>query len=248
MRLNKILYTIAGVALLASCHDLDLNPLSKGSTGNWYSNETEVEMAVNELYDINYWPEDGQAHNDWSDDYQYRDVLTPFDGATLNGQNDFVVRLWDNQYKAIAHANSVILNEGKAIANGANAQTIKRLVAEARFHRAAAYSKLIVKFGDVPLVLNSIDIDEGKAMGRTEKSKVLQAIYEDFDAAASVLPEKCTGAVRATKGAALALKARVALIMGDWQTAANAANAVMQLGVYALHPDYANLYLLAELI
>lgn len=243
MRLNKILYTIAGVALLASCHDLDLNPLSKGSTGNWYSNETEVEMAVNELYDINYWPEDGQAHNDWSDDYQYRDVLTPFDGATLNGQNDFVVRLWDNQYKAIAHANSVILNEGKAIANGANAQTIKRLVAEARFHRAAAYSKLVVKFGDVPLVLNSIDIDEGKAMGRTEKSKVLQAIYEDFDAAASVLPEKCTGVVRATKGAALALKARVALIMGDWQTAATAAHDVMELGVYALHPDYANLFL-----
>ena len=108
MRLNKILYTIAGVALLASCHDLDLNPLSKGSTGNWYSNETEVEMAVNELYDINYWPEDGQAHNDWSDDYQYRDVLTPFDGATLNGQNDFVVRLWDNQYKAIADRKSVV--------------------------------------------------------------------------------------------------------------------------------------------
>lgn len=243
MKLNKFIYTVAGAMLLASCHDLDINPRSNGSTENWYSNETEVEMAVNELYDIKYWPEDGQAHNDWSDDYQYRNVLTPFDGATLNGQNDYVINLWNNQYKVIAHANSVILNENKAINGGASEQTIKRLVAEAKFHRAAAYSKLVMKYGDVPLVLNSIDIDEGKSMGRTDKATVLKAIYDDFDAAAAVLPTTNSGVVRATKGAALALKARVALVMGDWQTAAQAAKAVMDLGIYKLHPDYAELFL-----
>ena len=41
--------------MLSACHDLDLNPLASGSTENWYSTETEVEMAVNDLYHIRYW-------------------------------------------------------------------------------------------------------------------------------------------------------------------------------------------------
>lgn len=49
-RNNIIVYLFSGVTLFSACHDLDLNPLSNGSTENWYSNETEIEMAVNELY------------------------------------------------------------------------------------------------------------------------------------------------------------------------------------------------------
>lgn len=51
-------------------------------------------------------------------------------------------------------------------------------------------------------------------MGRTDKSIVLAQIYKDFDDAISVLPTSYTDQQRATQGAALALKARVALIMG----------------------------------
>lgn len=49
-RNNIIICLFSGITLLTACHDLDLNPLSYGSTENWYSNETEIEMAVNELY------------------------------------------------------------------------------------------------------------------------------------------------------------------------------------------------------
>ena len=45
-RNNIIVYLFSGVTLFSACHDLDLNPLSNGSTENWYSNETEIEMAV----------------------------------------------------------------------------------------------------------------------------------------------------------------------------------------------------------
>lgn len=72
--------------MLSACHDLNLNPLSSGSTGNWYSTENEVEMAVNELYKYEFWPEDGQQQGDWSDDYICRSTLTDFDNGTLNGQ------------------------------------------------------------------------------------------------------------------------------------------------------------------
>lgn len=62
--------------------------------------------------------------------------------------------------------------------NGASATTINRLIAEAKFHRAAAYAKLIVKFGDLPLVLTDVSTEEGLTMGRTDKSIVLAQIYK----------------------------------------------------------------------
>ena len=43
-----LLYIGAGILLLSACHDLNLNPLSSGSTENWFSTETEVQMAVDE--------------------------------------------------------------------------------------------------------------------------------------------------------------------------------------------------------
>ena len=48
---------------------------------------------------------------------------------------------------------------------------------------------------------------------------------------------------RATSGAALALKARFALYMGDWKIAAEAAKACMELGIYNLYPNYSELFL-----
>lgn len=229
--------------MLSSCHELDLNPLSSGSTENWYMTETQVEMAVNELYRYDFWPEDGQQQNDWSDDYTSRRNLTSFDTGTLNGQNAWVTSLWSNQYKAISRANGVIEKSQRAIKNGASETIINRLIAEAKFHRAAAYAKLIVKFGDLPLVLTDVNIEKGLTMGRTDKNIVLKQIYKDFDEAADVLPVSYTKEQRATKGAALALKARVALIMGDWKTAATAAKAVMDMGIYKLHPNFGNLFL-----
>ena len=161
-----LLYIGAGILLLSACHDLNLNPLSSGSTENWYSTETEVQMAVDELYRYDFWPEDGQQQTDWSDDYTSRDLLTSFDDGTLNGQNAWVTSLWGNQYKAISRANAVIEKSHRAIENGASAATINRLIAEAKFHRAAAYAKLIVKFGDLPLVLTDVSTEEGLKIGR----------------------------------------------------------------------------------
>ena len=109
MKRNSVMSIVGGLILLSSCHDLDLNPLAKGSTETWYSTETEITMAVNDLYRVTFWQQDGEYQSDWSDDYTYREALTAFENATLNGQNDNVTKLWANQYKAIARANSVIL-------------------------------------------------------------------------------------------------------------------------------------------
>jgi len=247
MKKNIIIGTflLSGITILTSCHDLNLNPLSNGSTDTWYSSETEIQMAVNDLYRIDFWTQDegGWGGTDWSDDRVYREQLTAFQNATLNGQNSDVTDLWSKQYKVIARANSVILKADRAIKNGSSATKVNQLVGEARFHRGCAYSKLITKFGDVPLVEGELSIDDGLQQGRTDKATILQFIYDDFDAAASVLPTTVSGQRRATKGAALAFKARIALYMGDYNTAATASKAVMDLGVYKLHSNYGNLFL-----
>ncbi|MFX9027527.1 hypothetical protein ABTN22_18895, partial [Acinetobacter baumannii] len=46
-------------------------------------------------------------------------------------------------------------------------------------------------------------------------------------------------------GVAYGLKAKIALLMKDYATAATAAKAVMDLGAYALNPFYPNLFTMA---
>ena len=79
-------------------------------------------------------------------------------------------------------------------------------------------------------------------MGRTELTQVKQFVYDEFDKASEVLPTSYSGEIRATKGAALALRL-VCLYMGDWEIAATAAKAVVDLGVYELHENYGDLFL-----
>ena len=50
MNMEKIrIFSVWMMALiLTSCNNLDLNPLSESSTGNFYSNQQELEMAIND--------------------------------------------------------------------------------------------------------------------------------------------------------------------------------------------------------
>src|SRR5574344_1006195 len=241
--MKKILCLVGGLLLLSSCHNLDLNPLSSGSSDNWYASEEEIEMAVNDLYSSWYWFRDGEDNTDWSDDIVMRENLSALENATVNGQSWFVTQYWTRLYKAVVHANSIILKYQRAIDNGANETAVKKYVGEAYFFRATAYARLVEKFGAVPLILDEMDISQALNIGRTEKTTVLKQIYDDFDAAISVLPTSYSGAQRITKGAALAYKARTALYMGDWEIAATAAKAVMDLGIYKLHSSYSDLFL-----
>ena len=50
MKQIKFSICTASLCLLMSCVDLDLNPLSEGSSENWYSSQAEIEMSLNDLY------------------------------------------------------------------------------------------------------------------------------------------------------------------------------------------------------
>jgi hypothetical protein len=72
---------------------------------------------------------------------------------------------------------------------------------------------------------------------------VYSAIEQDLTDAAAVLPQSYTGADlgRATKGAALAMHAKVAMYLGHWNDVLNYTNQVMGLG-YNLYTDFGSLF------
>ncbi|WP_287642126.1 RagB/SusD family nutrient uptake outer membrane protein [Bacteroides sp.] len=242
--MKKLIYTLltGGLFMWTSCIDLDLNPLSQASSENWYSDETEIEMSIKDFYRDSFWPLDNENR---TDDFIYRETLSSIVNGTLNGQDGDVTTLWTNQYKSIARTNTILANKDKMLAMGISEEKVNQYMAEALFQRASCYARLVTYFGNVVYVTEVIDIDAAFQMGQTPKEEVIPLIYADYDEAIKYLPEKYTGtsSQRATKGAAMAMKARFALYMGDWEVCRDAAKQCMDLGIYKLHSSYADLFL-----
>ncbi|KQS34046.1 RagB/SusD family nutrient uptake outer membrane protein [Dyadobacter sp. Leaf189] len=240
--MKKIAFTFLVATALSGCHTLDLNPLSEASTGTFYANQTELELAVNDLYRTAFWSNDNEL---FSDNEWHRGQLTnAVIGGTMNADDAAVQTFWLNAYKAIARANSFIANKERAAAN-TPASILVRLEAEMRLIRAYQYSRLITHFGDVPLLTEPLLLEESYTVARTNKDEILAFVFSELDFAAENLPVTYATAEtkRLTKGAALAIKSRTALYLGKWAIARDAAKAIMDLGAgYELHPNYAPLF------
>lgn len=243
---HKIGIIILGLSMIFnSCTDMDLVPLSEGSTESWYTTVEELDMAVNEFYILGYWNDPLESSEQWTDNFTYRNThRMEIPDGTLHGEVWQVYRLWEKDYKLIARATSLLERIQRAEAAGISADKIKQCKAEAYFARAYKYAELICYFGDVVYVDELITIEEAFKKGRTPKEQIIPLIYDDFDKAAEDLPTSYgTGAQHFTKGAAYAMKARFALYFGDWEVAAQAAKNCIDLGVYDLHEDFSALFL-----
>ncbi|GGM94741.1 starch-binding protein [Dyadobacter beijingensis] len=241
MKKTLFLLLLAGTT---GCHTLDLNPLSEASTGTFYSNQTELELAVNDLYRLAFWGNDNEL---FSDNEWHRGQLTnAVIGGTMNADDANVQTFWLNSYKAIARVNSFIANKDRAATN-TPAAVMLRLEAEMRLIRAYQYSRLITHFGDVPLLTDPVALEDSYDISRKNQAEILQFVFDELDFAIANLPVSygASETKRLTKGAALAIKARTALYAGKWEIARDASKAVIDLGVYALHGSYSQLFLKA---
>ena len=227
---------------LCSCSKLDLYPLDTGSNDSWYKTEDQMVMSIRGLYRTVFWPLDNDY---WADDHQSRSNLNIITGGTINGESSEVKNRWQNCYKAIARANTILANLDNAQERlGISEEKVRLYRAQTLVARAAQYCILTTYFGDVVYVDKELSIEEAFRMGRTDKSEILEKVYADLETAAADLPVSYTGSVElATRGAALAIKARYALFNGEWQIAADAARRCMDLGVYELYPEFSKLFL-----
>lgn len=163
--------------------------------------------------------------------------------------------LWSRSYRSIREINYALTNIEKVEMSQARKDL---LIAELKFIRAYRYHDLVRNYGSVVLMGDAVynlndDLTEDALFQKSSIAEGINYILTQLDEAAAGLPsqndDKFWLLGRATKGAALALKSRIALYaasplygVGSWQAAADAAKAVMAMG-YTLHPDYQSLFL-----
>jgi hypothetical protein len=162
---------------------------------------------------------------------------------------------WKACYTGIGRCNTFLTKVDEVAMDDA---TKSRMKGEAYFLRALYYFTLQNYYGPVPLITAPPDRATQTNVKRTDRIEVVAKVLSDLDSAAAALPLKFTGGDlgRATRGAALALKAKVLLWEASplfagandavkWQAAADAAQALMNLSGtgYGLYADYRGLFL-----
>ena len=188
--------------------------------------------------------------------------------------------VWDRYFAGIAkcctllensnHINLDIsrLDPAKRVEYENNLKDIRMWRAEAHFLRAYFNFELLKRYGPIPIIKSTLDINKDYSdTPRPTMKEVVEFIANDCDMAADSLEltpwRNMNDAFgRATKGAALALKSRLLLYaasplyvdFGDideankpsdatlWKAAADAAKAVIDLNQYALAPAYDDLF------
>ena len=239
--MKQIRFTIYALSLfmLSACVNLDLNPLSEGSSENWYSSKAEIEMSLNDFYRTDFFPIYDMT---WSDDVTARNTTSGVQNGTLTSENGTIAARWQNYYKGIARALRIINKMDKARELGVSEAEVSQYEGEAYFYMGYAYGMLAFHWGDAILDKTGMTLEEAYNAVRSPKAEVLAYSYECLDKAADRLPTTYGKVQRATKGAALAFKARIALYNGDYAVAAAAAKKCMDLGVYKLHSNYQDLF------
>jgi murein DD-endopeptidase MepM/ murein hydrolase activator NlpD len=117
-------------------------------------------------------------------------------------------------YTYIRQINELFLDIKLGYADKLSQEDLGVRIAEARFLRAFAYQELVLRHGGVILRTreDAVDGPNEKAKARSSEEECWDFILKEYDKAAAVLPSSWTGANagRATKGAALGMKARAA--------------------------------------
>jgi starch-binding outer membrane protein, SusD/RagB family len=190
-------------------------------------------------------------------------LVSPSDYSVFGSQIGPRRMTWDYIYRNIRACNLFLQEVAK---NTYQDKALRdRLIGEVHFLRAYHYHTLAFMYGGFPLIENAYELSDDPLIGRDSFQDCIKFIADDCDKAAALLPLSHTSnnLGRATRGAALALKARVLLYaasdlynnqawatgfakpelvgyvggdrMARWKAARDAAKAVMDLNVYDLY-------------
>ncbi|MDR2285289.1 MAG: RagB/SusD family nutrient uptake outer membrane protein [Sphingobacterium sp.] len=181
--------------------------------------------------------------------------------------NALLNETWSNRYRGIGKCNQALAGYQKEGANlvqngvKVSAETLARYIAEVKFLRAWYYLDLVTVFKSVPLITAVEDPSVRKAKASIEELRT--QIYSDLDEAINSphLPRlasmsSAAEAGRASKDAALTIKARAALFFAglmenaqmqgdakaDYELARVATEDVITNGNLSLLPDFNDLY------
>ena len=209
-------YIIMGAfALAVTGCDLDMQPETTMTDTGFWKTETDLRGACNRFY------EQLNGNNDLGGGFTHDKRSDELAGTNGQSQGNWTIPstngAWTDSYWRINIPNNTLEKSPKA---AVPEDILNRYQAEAKFFRAYYYFELTKKYGDVPLLLKTIDntTDPDLKMGRTPREEVIKQVYEDLDFASQWLPDidnisaKDWGQV--SRQAALAMIVRVGLYTG----------------------------------
>jgi len=251
--LKLLALTSIAIISFSGCSKSFLNQEKQGATPveQLWQTATDATNAVNAIYgNLRSWNNLAFApiciESMGSDDVVKGSV--PTDATFINGYDNFTVTatdgqldgFWTGQYQNINLCNQVLDNIVDINMDG---NLKARYLAEAKFARAYSYFRLVRAFGNIPLVLNVPSTPDELNPLQSKPADIYTAIEQDLTDAAAVLPVSYgpSDVGRATKGAALALHAKVAMYQKKWSDVLNYTQQVMGLG-YSLFPDFGKMF------
>ncbi|UIR55987.1 RagB/SusD family nutrient uptake outer membrane protein [Sphingobacterium sp. SRCM116780] len=248
-RFIYILLVSMSFSSIVSCK-IDEIPETSMSDANFWNTVTDLRMAANYFYSTL----PGLTSSEVSMDNWSADAYPNTTGNSISdGSRVTPATSDDYDYYKIYQANKLIEKSQQILDKGGDVTQVNWYVGEARFFRAMYYFEMLKRFGGVPLITKTMEVNDPDVyLPRASRDEVLQLIFDDIDYAASVLrtaDELNTAKEygRISKTGALAFKSRVALFEGTREKfhqygnykkhltmAKEAAEAVINSGVHTL--------------
>ncbi|WP_421875531.1 RagB/SusD family nutrient uptake outer membrane protein [Marinoscillum sp.] len=161
--------------------------------------------------------------------------------GSFAANSEQVLQVWDTYYSGITFANTAI----NGLTSGGNVDDldddIKDKLGQAYTMRAFLYLELVRRFGNIPII-EAADLEQGPVFETVQRqeSEVYALIISDLETAIPLMKTRNDGGDRGvlvpSKGLANLLLAEASLDMGEYQKAADAADALINDGSYSLQP------------
>jgi len=246
----KRISIIALISLMAifiyGCMDLNENLVSGITAGEHFTTPDGFEDAVISMYQPlrHFYGSDAGLNltqfgtDTWKEGQSYQSEFDNY-GAALNPTAGNLNTLWNNFYRGINNANTVISRAGQI--EGLSEELINSRTAEARFLRAHYYFILVQHFGPLHLTLEETIGVETEAR-RDPVADVFSAILDDLAFALEYLPETQPDYGRPTKDVVQHQLSKVHLVLENWDKAYEYAYAVISGGNHSLLDNFADVF------
>ncbi|MEG1564787.1 MAG: RagB/SusD family nutrient uptake outer membrane protein [Bacteroides sp.] len=246
----KLKYSLLSLVLLmgTSCNDsfLDRAPKDEQSDVSFWRDAEDAVKYTTGTYRYLIAPENHIIMTDC-----YTDNAVPvhvgaeqgqLSSGTATASNPHFKQVWQTAYDGIRRCDIYFANIGQVTMDDKKKEV---LTGEITYLRAFFYATLVKYFGGVPILTQALELNEPIPARNTDE-EVYNFIVKELDKAAGMLPLQRTELSevgRATKGAALSLKAKMSNYFHKYDVAAKTAKEVMDLGIYGLNDNYENLFL-----
>lgn len=231
---------------------LDRTPLSAISQRDFYSNAEQVQQALTGVYNAIGARTISPGFSNPVPYYAKMDLFTEIGmerglsgtigAGTYSASLGTTAELWAGFYQVIQRANNLLfyMTAAKSVMTPTE---YNRVIAETKVLRGLAYWYLISYFGDVPFFVSPpASQDEIYNFSRTDKKTIITFLLTDLESAASDLDWNPSQAGRVSKGVAMGVGARLAMLDKNYTYVANITDNIIANSGYGLNPIFQNLF------